>query len=111
VFAVWKTNQPFDAKHFPWEPTRDSPPATPTPAPADAAVAAGNDKAVGHKQDAPAQTVVSTASDKVEEAATAVNPPPSVPPRPQVDFAFLRKQITMEQVLRHLGVMEGLRGR
>jgi hypothetical protein len=113
VFAVWKTNQPFDEGHFPWEPTRDTPPATPAPAPAvaDAPEAAGNDKAVGHKQDAPAQTVVTTASAKLEEATTPVNPPPSAPPRPQVDFAFLRQQITMEQVLRQLGVLEGLRGR
>jgi DNA primase len=28
-----------------------------------------------------------------------------------VDFAFLRAQVTREQVLRHLGVLEGLRGR
>jgi hypothetical protein len=115
VFAVWKTNRPFDAKHFPWEPTSNRPPATPTPTPppaaADAAEAASNNKAVGHKQAAPAQTVVTTASAKVEEAAMPVNPPPPVPPRPQVDFAFLRKPITMEQVLRQLGLLEGLRGR
>lgn len=111
VFAVWKTNRPFDEKHFPWEPTRDLPPATPTPAPAAAPPAAGNDKAVGHTQAAPTPTVVTTASAKVEQAATPVNPPPSVPPRPQVDFAFLRKQITMEQLLTHLGLLEGLRGR
>jgi transposase len=113
VFAVWKTNQPFDENHFPWEPTADTPPATAAPAPAvaDAAEAAGNDKAVGHKQDAPAEKVVTTASANVEPAATPVKAPPSVPPRPQVDFPFLRKQITMEQVLRQLGLMEGLRGR
>ena len=26
VFAVWKTNRPFDEKHFPWEPPSDTPP-------------------------------------------------------------------------------------
>jgi hypothetical protein len=28
-----------------------------------------------------------------------------------VDFAFMRQQVTMEQVLRHLGLFEQLRGR
>jgi len=36
---------------------------------------------------------------------------PAATPRPQVDFAFVRQQITMEQVLRRLGFFEGLRGR
>ena len=31
--------------------------------------------------------------------------------RPKIDFAFLRQQVTMEQVLRHLGLLDGLRGR
>jgi len=113
VFAVWKTNQPFDENHFPWEPTAETPPAVAATATAEAA---GNDKAVGHKQDAPAPTVVTTATATVEEPTTSVKPPapsPACPAeaRPQVDFDFLRKQITMEQVLRHLGVLEGLRGR
>ena len=31
--------------------------------------------------------------------------------RPPIDFAFLRQQITLEQVLRHLGLFDDLRGR
>jgi transposase len=117
VFAVWQTNRPFDENHFPWEPPADNPPATATPAPAgaDAAPAPSQDKAVGHTQALPAEPVVTTASAKVEETATPVKPPASSPaappPRPQVDFAFVREQITMEQVLRHLGLFAGLRGR
>jgi transposase len=109
VFAVWKTNRPFDEKHFPWEPP--TPPEAPKAAPP-----LSKEEAVGHTQALPAQPVVTTADSKVEEARMPVNPaaaaratPPSA--RPQVDFAFVREQITMERVLRHLGVFEELRGR
>ena len=107
VFAVWKTNRPFDEHHFPWEPPTDNPPAIPPAATPETA-----DKTVGHTQALPAEPVVTTADATVEPAAPAVKPPsPAAPTRPQVDFAFLREQITMEPVLRHLGWFEGLRGR
>jgi transposase len=117
VYAVWKTNRPFDPNHFPWEPSSDTPPATPAPASAEAAAlpADSNDKAVGHTQALPAEEVVTTASPKVEQAAAPVNPPaPSAPEatpaRPWVDYAYLREQIAMEQVLCFLGLFAGLRG-
>jgi transposase len=114
VFAVWKSNRPFDANHFPWEPPSDTPAAPATPVPADAAPLASNDQAVGHTQAVPAQPVVTTAGSKGEDVATPVKPPvpaPSSPPRPRIDFAFVREQITLERVLGHLGLLEGLRGR
>src|SRR5204863_4114242 len=80
VFAVWQTNQPFDENHFAWEPTGDTPPAAPTAAAADTAGVTGKDKAVGHKQDAPAEKVVTTASASVEPAAAPVNPEPAAAP-------------------------------
>ena len=88
VFAVWTSNRPFDDKHAP-------------PSAAD-----GHDKAVGHTRDVPAEQVVTTAS-----ATVAPPTPPVKPARPKIDFAFLRQQVTLEQVLRHLGLFEGLRGR
>jgi hypothetical protein len=54
----------------------------------------------------------------VESSPRTVNA--STPPNPQnvpaierlpIDFAFLRQQITLEQVLRHLGLFDDLRGR
>jgi transposase len=125
VFAVWKTNRPFDENHFPWEPAPAAPAATPAAAPAatptsapaaaDGTPASSNEKAVGHTQAAPAESVVTTATASVEPALPAVNPPSSgrvsSPERPPVDFALLRKQIAMEQVLRHLELLPGLRGR
>jgi hypothetical protein len=139
VYAVWKTDRPFDEKHFAWEPTDERPPTTPAHVPAPApepsphgvapasipstspAPSAGdpahgpttpspNGMAVGHKRDMPAEGVVTTAT-----ATVAPTPPPVQPPqrraRPKIDFAFLRQQVTMEQVLGHLGLLDGLRGR
>jgi transposase len=125
VFAVWKTNRPFDPKHFAWEPPSD--PGTPgLPATTPSAIETSSDKplsttdaeaspaanetAVGHKRDLPAEQVVTTAT------ATIAPPVPPVKPatpakRPRVDFPFLREQVKMEQVLEHLGLLNHLRGR
>jgi hypothetical protein len=116
VFAVWKSNRPFDAKHFAWEDLPDTPESTTTPHdPAALAAPSANKEAVGHKRDVPAKQVVTTAPSTVEPASPRVNhtvdpatPRPSAA-RPKVDFAFLRQQVTMEQVLDHLGLMTQLR--
>lgn len=109
VFAVWKTNRPFNAAHYAWEPAGDQKPTTAT---GEQATGTANENAVGHKRDEPAGKVVTTATSTVEPNPSAVNPaPPSTRvARPRVDYAFLRKQITMEQVLAHLGLLSQLRG-
>jgi transposase len=78
-----------------------------------AAAPASNETAVGHKRDVPAAEVVTTANPTVAPTPPPVKP---VPPtgraaRPKVDFAFLRQQVTMEQVLQQLGLLDTLRGR
>lgn len=117
VFAVWKTNQPFDPHHYPWESKAAADDDV------DTAPTAINDKAVGHKREqVPAEKVVTTALSTVSSAAPAVNDaapaparsstvPNNSPPRPHIDFAFLRSQVTLEQVLRHLGLFDDLKGR
>lgn len=111
VFAVWKTDQPFDEHHFPWEQATHSP--NPAAAPLASPGIAANDKAVGHKRAMPAEQVVTTASSNVSPGPSAVNSANVASPaaRPRIDFAFLRQQVRMEQVLRHLGFFEALRGR
>jgi hypothetical protein len=114
VFAVWKTNQPFDPQHFAWEQPEQSPTPTTTPAAEQAVVPPpASEKAVGHKRDVPATEVVTTAASTVDPAPTPVNPVAEAasPARPKIDFAFLRQQVTMEQVLHHLGLLDHLRGR
>jgi transposase len=97
VFAVWTSDRPFDDKHYPWQ---------------QPSAAQSNEKAVGHKRDLPIQEVVTTATDTLAPTPPPVKPAPaSSPARPKIDFAFLRQQVTMEQILRHLGLLDGLRGR
>jgi transposase len=131
VFAVWKTNRPFDADHLATRLTGDAAPTVtpadsidqPVPIVADSAPnaatqpmdpATANKAAVGHKQDLPAEKVVTTATHgTVMPAAPVVNEAPAPKPkaRPKVDYAFLRQQVTMEQVLGRLGLLDNLRGR
>lgn len=117
VFAVWKTDRPFDAGHYPWEPAAEE--ATvgavgegTSPSAREPGDDTANENAVGHEQDEPAGKVVTTASSTVGPVASAVHTaPPSIPvARPRVDFAFIRQQIGMEQVLAHLGLLSQLRG-
>lgn len=121
VFAVWKTDRPFDPRHFAKNQPSDnlsSPTAAPTgeqpndnPLSPTAAPASTNETAVGHKRDLPAEKVVTTANATVPPAPPAVKPPANRPARPKVDFAFLREQVTMKQVLQQLGLLDNLRGR
>jgi hypothetical protein len=116
VFAVWKTGQPFDAQHFAWEQLNAASTAS---VPQDRST---NEKAVGHKQGhVPAEKVVTTAAGSVagEPATGKAQAPSAATPipqsstsgqRPRIDFPFLRQQITLERVLRHLGLFDDLRG-
>ena len=111
VFAVWKTNRPFDANHYPWDNPNDA--AVPNSAAASTAGAtdSGNNKAEGHKQDTPAEKVVTSARSTIESVPPLVKPEhPSAAARPHVDFAFLRQQISLDQVLKHLDLLHHLRG-
>jgi CHC2 zinc finger len=102
VYAVWKTDRPFDPGHYAWEPDAAGEPPAGT----------GNEAAVGHKRDEPAGRVVTTATPTAGPTAPAVNPPAEATrmARPRVDYAFLRQQISMEWVLAHLGLLDRLRG-
>ena len=74
VFAVWKTNRPFDEHHFPWEPATDTQVSIPAPGPTTAAAPPAPDAAaVGHTQEMPAQQVLTmaTASAAAELAPVA----------------------------------------
>jgi transposase len=111
VFGVWKTNRPFDEHHFPWEQPCDTQASPPLPSsPLVPPPSTANETAVGHKRDIPAKQVVTTATSSVAPPSPPVNPPVTRPVRPRVDYAFLRQQITLEQVLRHLGLLEQLHG-
>jgi transposase len=112
VYAVWKTNRPFDPKHFPWEGNvADQPPST-VSAHADVPTSSVNEKTVGHKQDLSAKKVVTTASFTVECTTNPVKQVKlaSMRTRRAIDYASLREQVSMEAVLGHLGLLARLRG-
>src|SRR5262249_19837517 len=114
VFAVWKTNRPFDKNHYPWEDPTEVQPVIPTSADASPSAArAADKKAAGHKRDLPAKKVVTAATPTVGAVRPSVKASAQVSPqaRPQVDYAFLRQHIMIEQVLAHLGHLSRLRGR
>ncbi len=108
VWAVWHSGQPFDPKHHPWEA-------------ADAAEPAVHEKTAGHKEgESPVGKVVTTAHASIDAPAPAhkpESPPPAhsdspgaAEPAGSIDYAALREQISMEQVLEHIGCLRNLRG-
>jgi transposase len=107
VFAVWKTDRPFDAKHHDGENSRDKPIASDRGTEAKFST---NEEAGGHKRDEPAEKVVTPATSSVGPAADPVKPAMPSAARPRVDFAFLRQQVSLEQVLAHLGLLGQLHG-
>jgi transposase len=105
AFAVWKTGKPFDPEHYPWEAGKAASPQA-------------NEKAAGHNQgSSPESSVVTAAAATVTgqatpDKATAVPAPsPAVTPETGgIDYAALRNQISMEQVLAQLGCLTRLKG-
>ena len=106
VWAVWKSGKAFDPNHYPWEPASAPP---------------GNAEAAGHNQGAsPERKVVTAADSTVSSEAPVVNEPSPAAPENSLDsaaadngwldFALLREQVTMEQVLAHLNWLSCLRG-
>jgi len=109
AYAVWKTGKPFDPKHYPWETpahveqesavrdqeSRDEPAG-------DKALSPEQDQAAGHKPDMPAEKVVT--------AARSITSTPSLPQAPAanessaLDFAHVKRQLTMAQVVEQLGL-------
>jgi transposase len=139
VFAIWKSDQPFDPKHYDWEhPAHlqgQAPVATAAAVSEPARIGGqegaaqdgtaestalappsgtAHENAAGHTQGpSPARKVVTAADSKIDPATTVVKEPNSAiasSPRGHVDFAALRKQITLEQVLVHLGHLPKLKG-
>ena len=103
AFVVWKTGREFDPQHYPW----DQVGATEKEAPA------GHNK--GHR---PSRKVVTAGNSKIDSGSLASNPPRR--PRSSdthptktatsVDFAEVRRQVSMLQVLEQLGHLKRLRG-
>lgn len=113
VFAVWQTGRPFDPQHYPWERSAIEPSA-----PASAGVADNDKKTAGHNQGkGPDRKVVTAAPSSIDARPAAhkakeaeANPASVAEPAGSIDYAALREQISMEQVLSHLGCLSHLKG-
>jgi transposase len=123
AFAVWKTDRDFDPQHFPWERQDNARllDRTGSASPDTTAAAQEIAKAAGHNEPQSSWDNVVTAATANLSAPTAPDQrlPPSVSsasafssPQPfhgPVDFAALRRQVTLRQVLQHLGVLHRFR--
>ncbi len=78
AFAVWRSDQPFDPDHYPWEQATDK------------------NEAAGHKQDQDPDVKVITATPQVTltEQESSVNDSPH-----GIDFQAVRSQVSLQQVL------------
>lgn len=130
IFAVWKTNRPFNPKHFPWmpQPETTTAAAVPSNTSADtgeverplseqeqtgrsAEIPPAQQDAAGHTGHSPDRTVVTAAPTQLGTRSLS----PETTPRKQisrgpVDFVELRRQVSIADVLRQAGLMSRLRG-
>jgi hypothetical protein len=107
VFAIWKTGKAFDAAHYPWQQPAHVEGADNPPEKACRADTPGtpSNQAAGHKPETkPASPVVTAAwkdnladSDPLGDGTF-------------LDFSYLKRQLTLSQVLDHLGLCARLRG-
>jgi transposase len=107
VFALWKSDRPFDAKHYAWEqstPGMDKIEATTADrAAADAEIP--SKQTAGHTPELePAEQVVTAACDVT--VADEVVGDESI----FINFAHLKSQLSLARVLEHLGLLSRLRG-
>jgi transposase len=125
ALAVWKTNKPFNAEHYPWDRAAhlpgSQPPASAASTPAGAA---SNTQAAGHNNPVVPERSVVTAvcvPSSVAEAGPDRNgseAPPSQrdttmsqsPAGPWVDFEHVKAQLPLARVLEHRQLLDSLRG-
>lgn len=103
VYAIWRTGKPFDANHYRWEQTQE--------------------KAAGHNKEVSERQVVTAANESVADASDTVNRAKeqttkttstttqrSNTKHQPIDYKALRAQITLAEVLQHLGHLQHLKG-
>lgn len=111
AYAVWQSDKPFDPKHYPWDGGQETdgrgqeagasgPEAGSSRREASDTVVSQKEPAAGLTPDEPARTEVT--------AARSITSTPR-PPRPAasglyIDFAHLKKQLSMARVVDHLGL-------
>jgi transposase len=112
VFAVWKTDQPFAPPQAGTDETASA--AHPEVATGASAAPQKAEVAGGRKGRGPERQAVTPAPSNVPPASSPSNGPGPAAALSsgcgRIDFAQLRKQVSMEQVLRALHAWDGLKG-
>src|SRR5262249_37067614 len=111
-FAIWKSGKGFDAQHYPWstpshveqDPGAAAEESTGAGDPRDTDLPRSVNQAAGHKPVVPAKQVVTAARQQPADESDLADE------RTFIDFAHLKQQLTMAQVLDHLGLLSRLRG-
>lgn len=140
IFALWKTNRPFDPNHFPWDDPTSGMRAKKTEpvVAADSSVesvdstaqpendqpacerrvasdsrASKTKKTAGHRRDKPDKQVVATVKTSVPPAEGTVKKSRVGDKinRPFIDYEYLRSQVNIIDVLDHLHLKAGMRVR
>jgi transposase len=96
VFAVWKTNRPFDPRHYPWEGSPASP--------------ASLKVAESPKAERAAEPEVTSATTITVAAEAPANNPCRNNSGRSVDYRYLRQQLSIAEVLRLLNYPQPARG-
>jgi len=105
AFAIWKTGKPFDPNHYPWGRQSEV-----------KGTASGNEQSsdIPMSQNEQAARLKSPAQPvRKEVTAARAATVAEIPPAGEgvfIDFAHLKKQLTMAQVLDQLGLLSRLRG-
>jgi transposase len=110
VFGIWTTGQAYDPDYG----RKDKPTSCDSEEPS----AAEEGRAAGRKTGiSPERKAVTATSSTIDGTPQTVNQPAEVstpsgdaPSHGAIDFPYLRSQITLERVLRHLGYFDRLRG-
>lgn len=109
VFAVGKSGRPFDPEHYPWQAPAHAETSDNCMSADDRSsghAASGESQAAGHKPDAvPAEQVVTAACADSVAGDTIVGESSAV------DFAHVKTQLSLTQVLDQLGLLTRLRGK
>jgi hypothetical protein len=100
VFAVWKTGRPFDPNHYPWH----SPAHVESTEPVFEMAVSGREQAAGLNPVAPELPEVTAACPESLTRDSVVDD------RTPLDFAHLKRQLSIAAVLDHLGLTSRLRG-
>jgi transposase len=105
VFAVWKTDKPFDPQHYPWQTPAHVEESNDSTQEDSSLLEAQQDQTAGHKRSAePARKVVTAAwTDTVAQEQFSDD-------GCAIDFAHLKRQLPIACVLDQLGLSSRLRG-